>query len=84
MTLVNWNTIIRSVRYIECGVYGDRIVIYPMPCSIYLRGTIRYLGSCMLFQIHGMSCSKGRYKFPLGFRVGLGFRVTKAHNIESD
>ena len=27
-------------RYIEYGVYGDLIIIYPNPCSIYLRGTI--------------------------------------------
>ena len=25
---------------VECGVYGDLIIIYPKPFSIYLRGTI--------------------------------------------
>ena len=26
----------------EYGVYGDLIIIYPKPYSIYLRGTIRF------------------------------------------
>ena len=28
------------VRWIEYGVYGDLIIIYTKPYSIYLRGTI--------------------------------------------
>ena len=28
------------VKWIEYGVYGDLIRIYPKPHSIYLRGTI--------------------------------------------
>ena len=28
------------LKYIEYGVYGDLIIIYPKPYSIYLRGTI--------------------------------------------
>ena len=27
-------------KQIECGVYGDLVIIYPKPYSIYLRGTI--------------------------------------------
>ena len=27
------------LKYIECGVYGDLIIIYPKPYSIYLRRT---------------------------------------------
>ena len=30
------------VRYIEYGVYGDLIIIYTKPYSIYLSGTIIY------------------------------------------
>ena len=30
-----------TLKYIEYGVYGDLIVIYPKPYSIYLRGTVR-------------------------------------------
>ena len=29
-----------SLKYIEHGVYGDLIMIYPKPYSIYLRGSI--------------------------------------------
>ena len=29
------------LKYIEYGVYGDVIITYPKPYSIYLRGTIR-------------------------------------------
>ena len=28
------------LKQIEYGVYGDLIIIYPKPYSIYLRGTI--------------------------------------------
>ena len=28
------------LKYIEHGVYGDLIIIYPEPISIYLKGTI--------------------------------------------
>ena len=28
------------LKQIEYGVYGDFIIIYPKPYSIYLRGTI--------------------------------------------
>ena len=28
------------LKYVECGVYGDLIMIYPKPYSIYLRGTV--------------------------------------------
>ena len=28
------------LKYIEYGVYGDPIITYPKPYSIYLRGTI--------------------------------------------
>ena len=28
------------LKYIEYGVYGDLIIIYPKPYSIYLWGTI--------------------------------------------
>ena len=28
------------LNYIEYGVYGDLIMMYPKPYSIYLRGTI--------------------------------------------
>ena len=30
---------IAPLKYIEYGVYGDLIIIYPKPFSIYLRGT---------------------------------------------
>ena len=35
-----------GLKQIEYGVYGDLIIIYPKPYSIYLRGTIlvKYLG----------------------------------------
>ena len=29
-----------SLKQIEYGVYGDLLIIYPKPYSIYLRGTI--------------------------------------------
>ena len=32
--------VIVPLMKIEDGVYGDLIMIYPKPCSIYLRGTI--------------------------------------------
>ena len=34
------NQNIIPLKYIEYGLYADLIVIYPKPCSIYLRGTI--------------------------------------------
>ena len=34
------HTVIVPLKQIECGVYGDLIIIYPKPYSIYLRGTI--------------------------------------------
>ena len=33
------------LRYIEYGVYGDLIIRYPKPYSIYLRGTMRSSGT---------------------------------------
>ena len=33
-------TIMCYIGYIEYGVYGDLIMIYPKPYSIYLRGAI--------------------------------------------
>ena len=30
------------LKQIEYGVYGDLIIIYPKPYSIYLRGTIEF------------------------------------------
>ena len=30
------------LKYIEYGVYGDLIILYPKPYSIYLRGTIGF------------------------------------------
>ena len=41
---------VRAVKFwgysvIEYGVYGDLIIIYPKPYSIYLRGTIGVRGS---------------------------------------
>ena len=32
--------IIVPLKSIEYGVYGDHIILYPKPYSIYLRGTI--------------------------------------------
>ena len=29
------------LKWIEYGVHGDLIIIYPKPYSVYLRGTIR-------------------------------------------
>ena len=28
------------LKYIEYGAYVDLIIVYPKPCSIYLRGSI--------------------------------------------
>ena len=37
----NWGLgFIVPVKQIEYGVYGDLIILYPKPYSIYLRGTI--------------------------------------------
>ena len=33
--------LIVPLKSIEYGAYGDLIIIYPKPCSIYLRGTLR-------------------------------------------
>ena len=32
--------LIVPLKYIELGVYGDLIITYPKPYSIYLRGII--------------------------------------------
>ena len=32
--------VIIPLKLIEYGVYGDLIIMYPKPYSIYLRGTI--------------------------------------------
>ena len=37
--------VIVPLGLIEYGVYGDLIIIYPKPYSIYLRGTIGMLFS---------------------------------------
>ena len=34
--------VIVPLKWIEYGVYGDLIIIYPKPYSIYLRGTIGF------------------------------------------
>ena len=31
-----------ALKQVKYGVYGDLILIYPKPYSIYLRGTIYY------------------------------------------
>ena len=58
------------LKYIEYGISGDLIIIYPKPYSIYLRETI-----CL----HGIpATASGRLKpiFSTRFRVkSLGFRV---------
>ena len=51
------------------GVYGDPIIICPKPHSIYLRGTIRILGS----RVEGRG-ARGLARPAVGFR-GLEFRV---------
>ena len=33
------------LKYIEHGVYGDPIITYPKPYSIYLRGTLIGVGA---------------------------------------
>ena len=33
-------TLIVPLKWIEYGVYGDLIIVYPKPYSVYLRGTI--------------------------------------------
>ena len=40
-------------REIEYGVYGDLIIIYPKPYSIYLRGIIMLLTAGMDYMCTG-------------------------------
>ena len=55
----------------EYGVYGNLIIIYPKPSSIYLRGTIRVF-------FRGLGIGPGDGFWGLGIRVfwvsGVGFR----------
>ena len=46
-------------KYIEYGVYGDRIIMYPKPYFIHLRGTVRYLGSGKLFRSTACPVQRG-------------------------
>ena len=66
------------------GVYGDLIRIYPMPYSIYLRGTIPlnpmfYLlqGDCKILPRPkaGSTCDRSSFRQNLVATMGLGFRV---------
>ena len=44
-----WFRVIVPLKQIEYRVYGHRIIIYPNPYSIYLRGTISVgRGLCLL------------------------------------
>ena len=40
MESLNVESLIVPLKQIDYGVYGDLILIYPKPYSIYLRGTI--------------------------------------------
>ena len=39
MRSLAWALPIIPLKYIEYGVYGDLVILYPQPYSIYLRGT---------------------------------------------
>ena len=54
---------------------GDLVIIYPMPCSIYLRGTIGFRGLGLRFYLEGQGDLVSRLIIPITHIVTLIIRI---------